>query len=147
MLKQAACVVAIHPVTGEVLAATRRGSDDDWGIIGGKRDPGEDYEYTAIREFFEETGHKLAYRPKFIGMFKDEEDWDIAVYVVMAHSDLLQLAHKFNGGPFEIEEPNEAGSIKVGFVPYGKLIVKTFAQFNIDLIGPLMLALKDGYRS
>lgn len=136
MQKVAACVVAIHFLTGEVLGATRRGSDDDWGIIGGKVDEGEKHLEAAIREFNEETGILLEYVPDYIGQFKDEEDWNIHVYVVRDRTDLIKIAHRFNGPPVEVEE-----GIKVGFVPYSKLMVNTFAQFNIDLIGPLLLTL------
>jgi 8-oxo-dGTP pyrophosphatase MutT (NUDIX family) len=134
--KKAACVVAVHFLTGEVLGATRRGTDDDWGIIGGKIDDGETALVAAMREFHEETGVDLYSRPALVGTFKDEQDWDITVYAVKSEGDLMRIAHRFNGPPIEVEP-----GIKVGFVPYAKLMEKTFAQFNVDLIGPLLLTL------
>lgn len=51
----AACVLLVD-ASGNVLAVSRKGSRDDFGIPGGKREPGETYEEAAIRELSEETG-------------------------------------------------------------------------------------------
>lgn len=131
--KTAACVVAIHPFTGEVLSATRRGTLDDWGIIGGKIDQDERALDAAMREFEEETGVALSMWPEYIGRFEDEEGWQIYVYVITNQPDLLRIAQEFNQSPKEIEP-----GIQVGYVPYAKLIEKTFAKFNIALLGPLL---------
>lgn len=55
-------VVALFvDVDGEVLSITRRGVDDDWGLIGGKVEASdEDAEAAIIREVLEETGVKVA---------------------------------------------------------------------------------------
>lgn len=41
---------------GLVLAVARRNNPNDWGLAGGKVDPGETEEEAAVRETFEETG-------------------------------------------------------------------------------------------
>lgn len=135
MIKIASIVIVIDPVTGHVLAATRRGTTDDWGFIGGKTD-GEAPLDAAVREFEEETGRHLIAVPDYIGCFKDDEDWDIHVYIVLDRIEARKICEEFRDGPREIE-PN----ILVGLVPYSELIVKTFGQFNIDLLPHLLKAL------
>lgn len=135
MIKIGVVIVVIDPITGHVLAATRRGTTDDWGFIGGKTD-GEAPLDAASREFAEETGRHLIAVPDYIGHFKDDEDWDIHVYVVLDRIECKMICDEFRDGPREIE-PN----ILVGLVPYSELIVKTFGQFNIDLLPHLLKAL------
>lgn len=56
-----ATVFCPHPTKGTSLYVSRRGSPEKLGgVPGGKVDPGETYEQTAEREFFEETGYRLA---------------------------------------------------------------------------------------
>lgn len=128
MIKIACVVIVIDPLTGNVLAATRRGSTDDWGFIGGKTD-GEAPLTAAFREFEEETGERLIAVPDYLGKFKDEEDWDIHVYMVTDPIEARMICDQFRSGHREVE-----AGIQVGLVPYSELMVKTFAQFNIDLI-------------
>jgi 8-oxo-dGTP pyrophosphatase MutT (NUDIX family) len=130
---QAACVIAIHPIDGRILAATRRGTTDDWGIVGGKVDQGESTIVAAIREFREETGYWLIDIPDFLGTFVDEEGWHVHVFIVTQSIDYNRIAEMYDPGPREVEP-----GITVGYVPFPELMVKTFAKFNTDLIGPLL---------
>jgi 8-oxo-dGTP pyrophosphatase MutT (NUDIX family) len=131
--KLASCVIAIHPQNGRILAATRRGTYDDWGIIGGKQDLGEDTQAAAMREFAEETNHHLRSKPEYLGTFIDEEGWAVSVFVVTDRAELISIAAQYSDGVRE----NEPG-IWVGYVPFSELTKKTFAKFNTDLVGPLL---------
>ncbi len=51
----AACVLIIS-VNGQILAVSRKDDPTDFGLPGGKIDPGEDAETAARRELYEETG-------------------------------------------------------------------------------------------
>lgn len=135
MIKIACVVIVIDPETGHVLAATRRGTDDDWGFIGGKTD-GEPPLDAAVREFSEETGWDLIAVPDYIGKFVDEEGWDIHVFIVLDNIEARMICDEFRDGPREVE-----AGILVGLVPYSELMVKTFAQFNIDLLPYLLKTL------
>lgn len=52
---RAACTLVLRE-DGRVLAVSRRGTTDQFGIPGGKCDEGETFEAAAIRETREETG-------------------------------------------------------------------------------------------
>jgi len=54
-VKQAVCTF-IRNSEGKILAVSRRDNPGDWGLPGGKVDPGESLEAAAVRETFEETG-------------------------------------------------------------------------------------------
>lgn len=43
---------------GKELALIHRPRYDDWTLPKGKREPGEQWQKTALREVYEETGHK-----------------------------------------------------------------------------------------
>ena len=58
-----ACVLIQDPYTGLILGVSRKDNPDDFGLPGGKCDPGEDYLTTALRELREETGVLLKKAP------------------------------------------------------------------------------------
>ena len=45
-----------HTPTGPQIALIHRARYDDWSLPKGKRDPGESWQETALREVYEETG-------------------------------------------------------------------------------------------
>ena len=58
-MKSAVCVF-IRNSEGKILAVSRRNDPNNWGLPGGKVDPGETLEAAAVREVFEETGLVVA---------------------------------------------------------------------------------------
>lgn len=136
---KAVCILCIHPETGHVLAATRPGTTDQWGLIGGKVDPGEDFIQAAYREFQEETGQTLTCTLEYLMTMFDEVDYEVAVYRVPAPS-ARYVAAQLKGVGFYSVEPN----ITVGYVPFVQVCAfGPFREFNSKLLD-LLLAEKAG---
>ena len=58
-----ACVLIQDPYTGLILGVSRKDDPNDFGLPGGKCEPGEDSLTTALRELREETGVLLKQAP------------------------------------------------------------------------------------
>lgn len=136
-LPLAVCIVCIDPVTGNVLAATRPGTTDCWGFIGGKVDPGETIRQAARREFFEETGVELKDVPiREIVRIDDTHDYDVTVFQLYRHQchdvkDILMARH--GEDHFSVEP-----GILVGYVPMTTVCNSPFAEFNTRLLSILL---------
>lgn len=57
--KKAVCILLIN-TDGEVLAISRGEDTTQWGLLGGKVEPGESLANAVIRETWEETGYEIA---------------------------------------------------------------------------------------
>ena len=86
-MKQAVCVLIEIPNTKMFLAVSRRGSNTQWGLPGGKVDPGETPLEAVVRETKEETGIDL------------DKDKLKEVYVGVCTGDVVYLVttYKYDG--------------------------------------------------
>lgn len=133
-IPKAACVLCINPSTGHVLAATRPNQPTNWGLIGGKVDPGEGFREAAHREFFEETGVALTCELEYITTMVDAVDYEVAVYRVPSHA-AHYVAHVLAArGQYSVE-PN----IFVNYVPMIQVCsYGPFQEFNSRLLSLLL---------
>lgn len=147
MLPKATSILVINPKTGHVLGATRRGTIDKWGFIGGKQDPGETIEECAAREFQEETGFcisggldEIFDRDCEAGI--DGKSFHVHVFMLAKAADVEDVVEKFKTP--RIVEEDERGGILVGFVPYMEMIKGPFGKFNEDLLNAILTSISFG---
>lgn len=120
MKKLAVCVVIING--DKILATHRRNNVDDWGLPGGKVDPGETPIQAIRREVLEETGYDCE-KYNFIRIRTDEE---YEVYCYSADfNDLIYITN-------DHEHLGDWVNIK-------KIIEGCFGKFNIDLLNHLKI--------
>ena len=77
--KKEAAIVVI-PKGPLILSVTRGGDMFDFGLPGGKLDPGENAEAAARREVFEETGLSVGHI-QFVQKFKNDDGWTVHAFI------------------------------------------------------------------
>lgn len=69
---------------GLVVGVSRRNNHDDWGLPGGKRDPGESSRQTAARELLEETGIRVRAEDLVPVFSRMHGEWRVITYEASA---------------------------------------------------------------
>ncbi len=111
------CVIVFNE-DGKVLGVTRKDDHNDWGLPGGKVDPGETPTSAIHREVFEETGLSLndvEYRLTKECIDKDGTMKPCAVYTA------------YVTGEIKTNEPH-----LVGWIDKEKLFNGSFGLFNVE---------------
>jgi 8-oxo-dGTP pyrophosphatase MutT (NUDIX family) len=84
--KRASLAIIVNDETDEILAVCRRGTDNDWGLPGGKPEPFEtDYD-AMVREVYEETGYRVNHAFLFDVSHRGERI--ISTFVVTWHDPI-----------------------------------------------------------
>lgn len=79
-MKKAATILTFHKDGNRVLAVSRKDDPDDFGLPGGKVDPGEDPADAAVRELKEETGLD-AIKPRLVYTSLDSHGYVTYTYM------------------------------------------------------------------
>lgn len=83
-MRYSACTLIIDPKTNKILGVSRKNDHNDFGLPGGKADPGETPEECAIRETLEETGYtvNLVNSDRFVEC-DNSSDWEVSTFLAV----------------------------------------------------------------
>lgn len=110
------CVLAVQD--SKILAVARRGTIDQWGLPGGKVDPGEDAIDALVREVFEESFIKLD-KDKLVPVFSRRDDkFFVSTYI-------------YNGTIEDAPKQGDAGP--AAWVTWDELLTGPFGVYNAKL--------------
>lgn len=113
---QAVCVCAIK--NDKVLGVARRGTMDEWGLPGGKVDPGEDPIEALVREVQEET-HISLDKTKLEFVF-ERLDASYHVCTYLYHADIEDIPEQGDAGPAQ-------------WITWNDLLSGPFGEYNQKL--------------
>ena len=89
----ASCALIYHPQDDNlVLGVSRKDDHNDWGLPGGKIDPGETALEAVIRETKEETN--LDVGAFYCGVKKSEDGWIVYIYGADTYSGEVELSYE-----------------------------------------------------
>jgi 8-oxo-dGTP pyrophosphatase MutT (NUDIX family) len=111
-------VCALITRDGKILGVTRRGTKQQWGLPGGKVDPGESLKEALVREVFEETGVSLSPDGLEIVFTDDDGPYEVSTF-------------RYSGG---VSEPEQGDAGVVGWVTWDELLEGPFADYNARLL-------------
>lgn len=120
-MKQAVCALVRHKTHPRLfLGVTRRGTTDQWGLPGGKIEPGEEPRTAVVREFKEEIG--ATFTPYWLPCFK-----------LVCSGDEDYLTYCFAGSISSKDEFQPEEGCKVDWITREDLESGPFGEYNKKL--------------
>lgn len=122
MIKEAVCVLIFNKELNAYLGVSRKHNSSDFGLPGGKVDPGEALEDAAKRELFEETG-LTANSLKFV--FSDICEGEVS------YNTFTYICDNYSGNISSKEEG------VVAWISKEELLAGSFGKYNSKLFSIL----------
>lgn len=118
----------------EILAVSRKDNFNDFNLIGGKVDPGENFFDACIRETQEETGLVIISAVPFFGNYcgKTVSSTNKKMFWTLTHfcqiENYFNIKPENNGGLVKWIQPNHLLDRKNSFYEYNKKMLEIFSK-------------------
>ncbi len=129
----AACVLTMNE-NGEILAVSRKDDKEDFGLPGGKVEPGETPVEAALRELNEETGYQIV-DPRYINMIYHRQDPD----------GKLTVTYEVPFGALKKVKNTTEDAVVAWIKPDTLARGKAFGEYNRGLLKTVGIKFNTGY--
>lgn len=137
-LPKSSAIICIDPITGNILAVSRRNEPAQMTLPGGKVEVGESHRAAAVRELFEETGSVVTKDClSLIHHGSDDVGYYVYTYIVDNYDTIDSICNQFRVNDQDVTKEIEPGII-AKFVNFAELLDGPFGSYNKSIITPIL---------